>query len=182
MPLESIIHELIWFLACSTKIGYPKEHGVSIGDELADANGELGRSTATSGAAGRPRMARTSTRSARCWSRSARSGLPPDDHLGLERRRRAEDEAAPCHALFQFYMADDKLSCQLYQRSVDIFPGVPFNIASYALLIHMMAQQAELQPGDFIWTGGDCHLYSNHLEQVERSLPKPSSTASRTRC
>jgi thymidylate synthase len=171
--LKSIIHELIWFLAGSTNIAYLKEHGVSIWDEWADANGELGPIYGYQW---------------RSWP------LPNGGHIDqisqvLEQIKNNPDsrrmivsawnvadvpqmKLPPCHAFFQFYVADGKLSCQLYQRSADIFLGVPFNIASYALLTHMMAQQANLEVGDFIWTGGDCHLYSNHLEQVELQLSR----------
>jgi thymidylate synthase len=171
--LKSIIHELIWFLAGSTNIAYLKEHSVSIWDEWADANGELGP----------------------VYGYQWRSWPAPDgSHIDqisqvLEQIRNNPDsrrmivsawnvadvpkmKLPPCHALFQFYVADGKLSCQLYQRSADIFLGVPFNIASYALLTHMLAQQANLEVGDFIWTGGDCHLYANHLEQVELQLSR----------
>jgi thymidylate synthase len=171
--LKSIIHELIWFLAGSTNIAYLKEHGVSIWDEWADANGELGPIYGYQW---------------RSWP------LPSGGHVDqvsqvLDQIRNTPDsrrmivsswnvadipqmKLPPCHALFQFYVADGKLSCQLYQRSADIFLGVPFNIASYALLTHMMAQQAGLEVGDFIWTGGDCHLYANHLEQAALQLSR----------
>ena len=175
--LKSIIHELLWFLQGDTNIAYLKEHGVKIWDEWADANGELGpvygqqwRSWA--GPDGQSydqiseavRLLREQPDSRRilisAWNVA---DLP---HMRLQ----------PCHALFQFYVADGKLSCQLYQRSADVFLGVPFNIASYALLTLMMAQVTGLQPGEFIWTGGDTHLYSNHLEQAELQLsrePRP---------
>jgi len=171
--LKSIIHELIWFLQGSTNIAYLKEHGVSIWDEWADANGNLGPVYGYQW---------------RNWP------LPNGGHVDqisqvLDQIRNTPDsrrmmvsawnvadvpdmKLPPCHALFQFYVADGKLSCQLYQRSADIFLGVPFNIASYAILTHMMAQQAGLEVGDFIWTGGDCHLYSNHLEQVDLQLSR----------
>jgi thymidylate synthase len=150
--LKSIIHELIWFLAGSTNIAYLKEHGVSIWDEWADASGELGP----------------------IYGYQWRSWPAPDgSHIDqisqvLDQIRNNPDS----RRMIQFYVADGKLSCQLYQRSADIFLGVPFNIASYALLTHMLAQQADLEVGDFIWTGGDCHLYSNHLEQVELQLSR----------
>ncbi len=171
--LKSIIHELIWFLQGATNIAYLKENGVSIWDEWADENGNLGPIYGYQW---------------RSWP------LPDGGHVDqisqvLEQIRSTPDsrrmivsswnvadvpnmKLPPCHAFFQFYVADGKLSCQLYQRSADIFLGVPFNIASYAILTHMMAQQAGLEVGDFIWTGGDCHLYSNHLEQVDLQLSR----------
>ena len=171
--LKSIIHELIWFLQGSTNIAYLKENGVTIWDEWADENGNLGPIYGYQW---------------RSWP------LPDGGHVDqisqvLEQIRSTPDsrrmivsswnvadipnmKLPPCHAFFQFYVADGKLSCQLYQRSADIFLGVPFNIASYAMLTHMMAQQAGLEVGEFIWTGGDCHLYSNHLEQVELQLSR----------
>ena len=171
--LKSIIHELIWFLQGSTNIAYLKENGVSIWDEWADADGELGPIYGHQW---------------RNWP------TPSGQHIDqisqvLEQIRTTPDsrrmivsawnvadipqmKLPPCHAFFQFYVADGKLSCQLYQRSADIFLGVPFNIASYALLTHMMAQQAGLEVGDFVWTGGDCHLYSNHLEQADLQLSR----------
>ena len=173
LHLKSIIHELIWFLAGSTNIAYLKDKGVSIWDEWADENGELGPIYGYQW---------------RSWP------LPDGGHVDqisqvLDQIRNTPDsrrmivsawnvadipkmKLPPCHALFQFYVADGKLSCQLYQRSADIFLGVPFNIASYALLTHMMAQQAGLEVGDFVWTGGDCHLYSNHMEQVALQLSR----------
>lgn len=173
LHLKSIIHELIWFLAGSTNIAYLKENGVSIWDDWADDDGNLGP----------------------IYGSQWRSWPTPDgghvDQISqvLEQIRKTPDsrrlivsawnvsdiprmKLPPCHALFQFYVADGKLSCQLYQRSADIFLGVPFNIASYALLTHMVAQQADLAVGDFIWTGGDCHLYANHLEQVRLQLSR----------
>jgi len=171
--LKSIIHELIWFLQGSTNIAYLKENGVTIWDEWADENGNLGPIYGYQW---------------RSWP------LPDGGHVDqisqvLEQIRSTPDsrrmivsswnvadipnmKLPPCHAFFQFYVADGKLSCQLYQRSADIFLGVPFNIASYAMLTHMMAQQAGLEVGEFIWTGGDCHLYSNHLEQVDLQLSR----------
>src|SRR5438477_9893791 len=164
---KSIVHELLWFLAGDTNIKYLNDHGVRIWDEWADERGELGP---------------VYGHQWRSW------GTADGRHIdqisaALELLRRDPDSRRivvsawnvgeleqmalqPCHALFQFYVADGRLSCQLYQRSADVFLGVPFNIASYALLTHMMAQQADLLPGEFIWTGGDCHLYLNHLEQA----------------
>ena len=170
---RSIIHELLWFLNGDTNIGYLNENKVRIWDEWADENGDLGP-----------------VYGAQWRSWPAADGRHIDQLADvLETLRNNPDSRRiiisawnvgeldkmalmPCHALFQFYVADGKLSCQLYQRSADIFLGVPFNIASYALLTHMVAQQTGLKVGDFIWTGGDCHLYSNHLEQVEEQLAR----------
>lgn len=173
LHLRSIVHELLWFLQGSTNIEYLAKNGVTIWDEWADENGELGP----------------------VYGRQWRSWPTPDgetiDQIAgiVEQIRTTPDSRriivsawnvgelskmalAPCHAFFQFYVADGKLSCQLYQRSADIFLGVPFNIASYALLTEMVAQQCNLQPGEFIWTGGDCHLYLNHLEQADEQLAR----------
>ena len=170
---RSIIHELLWFLQGDTNIGYLRDNGVTIWDEWADAEGNLGP----------------------VYGAQWRSWPTPDgQHIDqitrvVEDIRRSPDSRRlivsawnvgelphmalpPCHALFQFYVAEDRLSCQLYQRSADIFLGVPFNIASYALLTHMVAQQTDLEPGEFIWTGGDCHLYLNHLDQARLQLSR----------
>jgi thymidylate synthase len=170
---RSIVHELLWFLRGETNIAYLKENGVSIWDEWADANGDLGPIYGYQW---------------RSWPTPAGEHIDqitqvmdqirnnPDSRRMIVSAWNVADvpkmKLPPCHALFQFYVADGKLSCQLYQRSADIFLGVPFNIASYALLTHMMAQQAGLDVGDFVWTGGDCHLYSNHMEQVELQLSR----------
>jgi len=177
LHFRSIIHELLWFLKGETNVRYLRDNGVSIWDEWADEKGDLGP----------------------VYGYQWRSWPAPDgrhiDQISrvLEDLRKNPDSRRmivsawnvadlprmalqPCHAFFQFYVAGGKLSCQLYQRSADIFLGVPFNIASYALLTHMVAQQTDLEPGEFIWTGGDCHLYMNHMEQVEEQLkrePKP---------
>ncbi|MCL4720813.1 MAG: thymidylate synthase [Gammaproteobacteria bacterium] len=171
LHLKSIVHELLWFLSGSTNVGYLRAHGVTIWDEWADAEGNLGP----------------------VYGAQWRSWPAPDgshiDQLqqAVELIRREPDSRriivsswnvaelprmalAPCHALFQFWVADGRLSCQLYQRSADIFLGVPFNIASYALLTHLVADQTGLAPGEFIWTGGDCHLYLNHLAQADLQL------------
>jgi thymidylate synthase len=173
LHLRSIIHELLWFLSGDSNIRYLKENGVSIWDAWADENGELGP----------------------VYGVQWRNWPAPDggtiDQISqvVEALRENPDSRRilvcawnvselpnmalpPCHCLFQFYVADGKLSCQLYQRSADIFLGVPFNIASYALLTHMLAQQSELSVGEFIWTGGDCHLYLNHLDQVDEQLQR----------
>lgn len=173
LHLKSIIQELLWFLKGSTDNNWLKERGVSIWNEWAGPDGDLGP----------------------IYGYQWRSWPAPDgkhiDQIAevVETLKKNPDSRrmivsawnvadiprmalAPCHAFFQFYVADGKLSCQLYQRSADIFLGVPFNIASYALLTHMMAQQCSLKVGDFVWTGGDCHLYSNHLEQVDLQLSR----------
>lgn len=177
LHIRSIIVELLWFLRGDTNVKYLHDHGVTIWDEWADENGDLGP----------------------VYGHQWRSWPTPDgksiDQISklIEQIKRnpnsrrhivsawnpAEvDKMAlpPCHALFQFYVAEGKLSCQLYQRSADYFLGVPFNIASYALLTHMVAQQCDLLPGEFVWTGGDVHLYTNHIEQAQLQLsrePKP---------
>jgi thymidylate synthase len=173
LHLKSIIIELLWFLQGSTNNNWLKERGVSIWDEWAKEDGELGPIYGYQW---------------RSWP------APNGEHVDqisqlMEQIKNNPDSRRlivsawnvaeiprmalpPCHAFFQFYVADGKLSCQLYQRSADIFLGVPFNIASYALLTHMIAQQAGLMPGEFIWTGGDCHLYSNHMEQVKLQLSR----------
>ena len=173
LHLKSIIYELLWFLKGSTDNNWLKERGVSIWNEWAAPDGDLGPIYGYQW---------------RSWP------APNGQHIDqiseiLETIKKNPDSRriivsawnvadiprmalAPCHAFFQFYVADGKLSCQLYQRSADIFLGVPFNIASYALLTHMVAQQCNLEVGDFIWTGGDCHLYSNHLEQVDLQLSR----------
>jgi thymidylate synthase len=177
LHLKSIVHELIWFLAGDTNIKYLKDNGVRIWDEWADASGDLGP----------------------VYGKQWRSWAAPDGEtvdqiswLVNELKRNPDSRRliisawnpadipkmalAPCHCLFQFYVAEGRLSCQLYQRSADVFLGVPFNIASYALLTHMLAQVSGLQPGDFVHTLGDAHLYSNHLEQARLQLsrdPRP---------
>ena len=173
LHLKSIIHELLWFLAGSTNIGYLREHGVRIWDEWADAQGELGpvygaQWRAWRGADGVvvDQVARL-LEELRQYPDSRRHIISAWNVAELPRMA-----LAPCHLLAQFYVANGRLSCQLYQRSADVFLGVPFNIASYALLTHMLAQQLDLAPGEFIWTGGDCHLYLNHLEQADLQLAR----------
>ena len=171
--LKSIIHELIWFLQGSTNIAYLKENGVSIWDEWADDQGNLGP---IYGYQWRNWPAPNGQHIDQILQVLDQIRNTPDSRRMIVSAWNVADvpqmKLPPCHALFQFYVADGKLSCQLYQRSADIFLGVPFNIASYAILTHMMAQQAGLEVGDFVWTGGDCHLYSNHMEQVELQLSR----------
>lgn len=173
LHLKSIVHELIWFLAGSTNTRYLKENGVSIWDEWADENGDLGP---VYGSQWRNWPLPNGESVDQISQVLEQIKNNPDSRRMIVSAWNVADipqmKLPPCHALFQFYVADGKLSCQLYQRSADIFLGVPFNIASYALLTHMMAQQANLEVGDFIWTGGDCHLYSNHLEQVDLQLSR----------
>ncbi len=171
--LRSVVYELLWFLRGDTNVAWLREHGVTIWDEWADEHGELGP----------------------VYGKQWRAWLAPDGRTidqiaqAVEQLRRNPDsrrimvsawnvgeldrmKLMPCHALFQFYVAGGRLSCQLYQRSADVFLGVPFNIASYALLTHMLAQQCDLEPGEFIWTGGDTHLYLNHLDQADQQLTR----------
>lgn len=173
LHLRSIIHELLWFLQGSTNVSYLRDNGVSIWDEWADERGELGPVYGYQW---------------RNWP--AGDGGTIDQISDVVDRIRRDPSSrrlivsawnvadlpkmalAPCHAFFQFHVAGGRLSCQMYQRSADIFLGVPFNISSYALLTYMVAQQCDLQPGDFIWTGGDCHLYLNHLEQARAQLAR----------
>ncbi|MDN4166653.1 thymidylate synthase [Cytophagales bacterium LB-30] len=173
LHIKSILHELLWFLQGSTNISYLKENGVSIWDEWADERGNLGP----------------------IYGYQWRSWPKPDGgHIDqiqevINQIKNSPDSRRlivsawnvadiphmalpPCHAFFQFYVAQGKLSCQLYQRSADVFLGVPFNIASYALLVHMVAQQCDLEVGEFVWTGGDTHLYTNHMEQVDLQLSR----------
>ena len=173
LHLKSIIYELLWFLKGSTDNNWLKERGVSIWNEWAAADGELGP---IYGYQWRSWPAPNGKHIDQISEVVETIKKNPDSRRIIVSAWNVADiprmALAPCHAFFQFYVADGKLSCQLYQRSADIFLGVPFNIASYALLTHMMAQQCNLEPGDFIWTGGDCHLYSNHLEQVDLQLSR----------
>jgi thymidylate synthase len=173
LHLKSIIYELLWFLNGSTNNDWLKERGVSIWNEWAAPDGELGP---IYGYQWRSWPAPNGQHIDQISEVINSIKTNPDSRRLIVSAWNVADiprmALAPCHAFFQFYVADGKLSCQLYQRSADIFLGVPFNIASYALLTHMVAQQCDLEPGEFIWTGGDCHLYSNHLEQVELQLSR----------
>ena len=173
LHLRSIIHELLWFLKGDTNIKYLKDNGVSIWDEWADANGDLGP---VYGSQWRSWPTPDGKHIDQISQVLHQIKVKPDSrrHIVTAWNPAEVDNMAlpPCHALFQFYVADGKLSCQLYQRSCDTFLGLPFNIASYALLTHMVAQQCDLIPGDFVWTGGDVHLYSNHLEQTKLQLTR----------
>ena len=173
LHLKSIIYELLWFLKGSTDNNWLKERGVSIWNEWAAPDGELGP---IYGYQWRSWPAPNGQHIDQISEVIQTIKTNPDSRRIIVSAWNVADiprmALAPCHAFFQFYVADGKLSCQLYQRSADIFLGVPFNIASYALLTHMVAQQCDLEVGDFIWTGGDCHLYSNHLEQVDLQLSR----------
>ena len=173
LHLKSIIYELLWFLNGSTNNDWLKERGVSIWNEWAAPDGELGP---IYGYQWRSWPAPNGQHIDQISEVVNSIKTNPDSRRLIVSAWNVADiprmALAPCHAFFQFYVADGKLSCQLYQRSADIFLGVPFNIASYALLTHMIAQQCDLEPGEFIWTGGDCHLYNNHLEQVELQLSR----------
>ncbi len=173
LHLRSIIVELLWFLQGSGNVDFLHRHGVTIWDEWADAQGELGpvygvqwRSWPTPDGGHIDQIAQV-IEQIRANPDSRRLIVSAWNVGELTRMR-----LPPCHLLFQFYVAAGRLSCQLYQRSCDIFLGVPFNIASYALLTHMVAQQCDLAPGEFIWTGGDCHIYRNHFEQVREQLAR----------
>lgn len=171
LHVRSIIHELLWFLSGDSNIRYLKENGVSIWDDWADENGDLGPVYGVQWRNWPMPDGGSIDQIAQIMQQLRET--PDSRRIILSAWNVAEiDNMAlpPCHCLFQFYVANGKLSCQLYQRSCDIFLGVPFNIASYALLTHMLAQQADLGVGDFVWTGGDCHLYSNHLEQTDEQL------------
>jgi len=171
--LRSIIHELLWFLKGDTNISYLKENGVSIWDEWADENGNLGPVYGSQWRSWPAADGRTIDQISQVVDQI--KNTPDSRRLIVSAWNVGEiDNMAlpPCHAFFQFYVADGKLSCQLYQRSADIFLGVPFNIASYALLTMMMAQVSGLKPGDFVHTLGDAHLYLNHLEQTDEQLSR----------
>jgi thymidylate synthase len=171
LHLKSIVVELLWFLKGDTNVAYLRENDVTIWDEWADADGNLGpvygaqwRAWPTSDG-GHVDQIERAMQLLRDDPDSRRNLVSAWNVAELPRMA-----LAPCHTLFQLHVAEGRLSCQLYQRSADVFLGVPFNIASYALLTHMMAEQAGLAPGDFVWTGGDCHLYSNHREQARLQL------------
>jgi thymidylate synthase len=173
LHLRSIIHELLGFIAGDTNIKYLKDNGVSIWDDWADANGELGP---VYGSQWRSWPAADGRKIDQLTQVIEQIKKTPDSRRLIVSAWNVGEidkmKLPPCHAFFQFYVADGKLSCQLYQRSCDIFLGVPFNIASYALLTMMVAQVCGLKPGDFVWTGGDCHLYSNHFEQAREQLTR----------
>lgn len=173
LHIKSIIHELLWFLRGDTNIGYLHDHGVTIWDEWADQNGDLGPIYG---------------RQWRCWPTAGGGQIDQIERV-LEQIRHDPNSRriivsswnvadldkmalAPCHVLFQFYVGEGRLSCQLYQRSADVFLGLPFNIASYALLTHLVARSGGLEVGELIWTGGDVHLYVNHLEQARLQLTR----------
>jgi thymidylate synthase len=171
--LKSIVHELLWFLKGETNTKYLRDHGVTIWDEWADERGELGpvygyqwRSWPTPDGRHIDQVAKV-VEQLKTNPDSRRIIVSAWNVADLERMA-----LQPCHAFFQFFVAQGRLSCQLYQRSADLFLGVPFNIASYALLTHMLAQQCDFEVGDFVWTGGDCHIYSNHFEQVDLQLSR----------
>lgn len=173
LHLKSIIHELLWFLQGDTNTRYLNENGVTIWNEWADANGDLGPVYGRQWRAWPTADGRTIDQLTEVMTQIKSN--PDSRRLIVSAWNVAElDNMAlpPCHLLFQFYVANGKLSCQLYQRSADAFLGVPFNIASYALLTHMVAAQCNLQVGEFIWTGGDCHLYLNHKEQALLQLSR----------
>jgi thymidylate synthase len=173
LHLRSIIYELLWFLNGDTNIKYLKDNGVSIWNEWADEEGNLGP---VYGYQWRSWPARNGGKIDQITKLIDQLRLKPDSrrHIVTAWNPADVDDMAlpPCHALFQFYVAEGKLSCQLYQRSCDTFLGLPFNIASYALLVHMVAQQCDLEVGDFVWTGGDTHLYTNHLDQTKLQLER----------
>ena len=173
LHLKSIIHELLWFIKGDTNISYLKENNVSIWDEWADENGDLGPVYGK-------QWRRWDTPDGRKLDQlndiiNEIKNNPNSRRMIVSAWNPADVGSMalpPCHCLFQFYVAENKISCQLYQRSADIFLGVPFNIASYSLLLHLIAEQTGYEVGDFIWTGGDCHLYLNHLDQAKIQLQR----------
>lgn len=170
---RSIFHELLWFLSGSTNISYLKENNVTIWDEWADQDGNLGPVYGKQWTSWETKDGRTINQISQAIDLIKTQ--PDSRRIIVNAWNVGEiDEMAlpPCHSFFQFYVNNGKLSCQLYQRSCDVFLGLPFNIASYALLVHMVAQQCDLEVGDFIWTGGDVHIYSNHFEQVNLQLSR----------
>ncbi len=184
--LKSVVHELLWFLRGDTNVQYLRDHGVSIWDEWADAKGDLGpvygyqwRNWPTSDGRHIDQISQAIAQirqrpdSRRIMVTALNVADFPDESVSPQANvAHGKMALAPCHAFFQFYVADGRLSCQLYCRSQDVFLGTPFNWASYALLTHMVAQQCDLAVGDFVWVGGDCHLYLNHLQQVEQQLTR----------
>ncbi len=177
LHLRSIIYELLWFLKGDTNVGYLHDHNVTIWDEWADENGDLGPVYGHQWRSWQAADGRVVDQISQAVDQIRNN---PDSRRIIVSAWNAGEidkmALAPCHALFQFYVVNEKLSCQLYQRSCDVFLGVPFNIASYALLTHMMAQQCDLGVGDFVWTGGDVHLYLNHLEQARLQLSRQPKT------
>jgi len=175
---KSVVHELLWFLQGATNIAYLRDHRVGIWDQWADAHGELGP---VYGKQWRSWAAADGRVIDQISEVVAQIRANPDSRRLIVSAWNVADLPAmalqPCHALFQFYVADGRLSCQLYQRSADLFLGVPFNIASYALLTQMIAHCCDLGLGDFVWTGGDCHIYLNHVEQVNEQLARPHRPA-----
>lgn len=173
LSLRSITHELLWFLQGNTNIKYLQDHNVSIWDEWADQNGDLGPVYGKQWRAWQSADGKTIDQMSDIVAQIQKN---PDSRRLIVSAWNVGElsrmKLPPCHLLFQFYIANHTLSCQLYQRSADSFLGVPFNIASYSLLTHMIAQQCNLQVGEFIWTGGDCHIYSNHLEQVNLQISR----------
>ncbi len=173
LHVRSIVHELLWFLRGDTRLDYLHQHGVTIWDEWADGDGDLGPIYGKQWTAWEAGDGRRINQLANALELLRRD--PDSRRIVVSAWNVGELEQMrllPCHVLFQFYVAKGELSCQLYQRSADLFLGVPFNIASYALLTHIVAQQTDLEVGEFIWTGGDCHLYLNHLEQARLQLSR----------
>jgi thymidylate synthase len=173
LHMKSIVHELLWFLRGETNVRSLHEHGVTIWDEWADDDGELGPVYGKQwrdwvAADGRHIDQISAALDTIRRNPNSRRIIVSAWNVGELEQMALQ----PCHAFFQFFVADGRLSCQLYQRSADLFLGVPFNIASYAVLTHMVAQQCDLGVGDFVWTGGDCHIYLNHLEQVDEQLAR----------
>jgi thymidylate synthase len=173
LHLRSIIHELLWFLNGDTNVKYLHDHGVTIWDEWADENGDLGPIYGAQWRAWAAADGRHVDQMQRVLEQIRKD--PSSRRIIVSAWNVGELEKmalAPCHTLYQFHVAHGRLSVQVYQRSADVFLGVPFNIASYALLLHLIAQQTNLTPGDLVWTGGDCHLYLNHLEQADEQLAR----------
>jgi thymidylate synthase len=170
---KSIVYELLWFLRGDTNVRWLQEHGVTIWDEWADAHGDLGPVYGAQWRSWKTNDGRVVDQITNVLEEIKSN---PDSRRLIVSAWNVGDldkmALAPCHVLMQFYVAENRLSCQLYQRSADAFLGVPFNLASYALLTHMIAHQCNLEPGDFIWTGGDCHLYNTHLEQAQLQLTR----------